>query len=204
MNKTRKIVSLIVASLCISIASASIVGAEEVLNGNIDVEINELIGIVYPKMDLDDNQSVNFSVDVVGEGDNVTYIVNDSLRINLNITDNANRSNFILPRSIFYSIVVYRKISDIKLLPFFGLLNRLMPVRVLFKPVNVVDSLLGENKSDNITIDMNYSISNTTFENGENLTMHIWVMGFLPGNVNNVKSLPIIDHQIVNLNVKYH
>ncbi|RLF50268.1 MAG: hypothetical protein DRN24_06825, partial [Thermoplasmata archaeon] len=65
-------------------------------------------------------------------------------------------------------------------------------------------SVLGGEKSDNITVNLSYSISNMTFENGENLTMHIWVMGFLPGNVNGViKGLPIIGHKVVNLNVEY-
>ena len=203
MNKIKKIVSFMIVSLFISMSAASIVGAEETLNGHIKIDVCEWMGVVYPEVSLKENQSVNFSVDVVGEGDNVTYTVNDSLRINLNITDTSNRSNFILPRSMFYSIVVCRKLSDIKF-SLFGLLDRLFPVRVLFKSVNVVDSLLGGDKSDNITVDLSYSISNATFENGENLTMHIWVMGFLPGNVNGViKGLPIIDHKVVSLSVEY-
>ena len=204
MNKIERITSIMVVSLFVSMSIASVVGAEETLTGDISVEINGWIGVVSPRVNIEENQSVNFSVDVVGEGDNTTYTVNDSLRINLNITDGTNRTNFILPRSMSYSIIVCRKPSDIKLLPIFGLLDRLLPVRVLFKSVNVVSSVLGGEKSDNITVNLSYSISNMTFENGENLTMHIWVMGFLPGNVNGViKGLPIIDHEVVNLNVEY-
>ena len=204
MNKIERITSIMVVSLFVSMSIASVVGAEETLTGDISVEINGWIGVVSPRVNIEENQSVNFSVDVVGEGDNTTYTVNDSLRINLNITDGTNRTNFILPRSMSYSIIVCRKPLDIKLLPVFGLLDRLFPVRVLFKSVSVASSVLGGEKSDNITVNLSYSISNMTFENGENLTMHIWVMGFLPGNVNGViKGLPIIGHKVVNLNVEY-
>ena len=54
---------------------------------------------------------------------------------------------------------------------------------------------------------LDYKITNETFLNGENLTIYLTVLGFLPGNVNSVivddESIPIIGRQEINLIVSY-
>jgi len=63
----------------------------------------------------------------------------------------------------------------------------------------------GSQKATNFSINLKYRITNETFHNGENLTMYITVMGFLPGNINGIHNgeIPIIDRGIVNLKVTY-
>ena len=201
MNKI-KLTTLTIAALFLSIPVLSTAEADETLTGTINVEIKEWIGIVYPEINID-NQSVTFEVNISTDGSETTYQVEDTLTIELNITKNTDRENYIFPRSVFYSIIMTRKILDAKLLPIIGFFKRIFPVREIFKSVNVIKGMLGKEESS-INITLNYPISNETFHNGENLTMYIYVMGFLPGDVNGLlKGIPIIDHAKVALNVSY-
>jgi len=197
MKKT----AITITVLTISLIAASTVEADAVLTGEIDAEVKEWLGIVYPEISLE-NQSVTFGVDVLTDGDKTTYRVNDTLIINLDVTKENNRT-YIFPRSIFYSAFMTRKITDIKLLPIRGILSRIFPMLVLFKSVNIVKGMLGK-ADQSINISLNYEISNTTFENGEKLTMTLCIMGFMPGDLNGLsEKIPIITKKQITLEVSY-
>ena len=199
MNKI-KIMSIMIVAMFIGMGATSICGAET-LNGEMKVKVTDWIGIVSPKMEFG-NQSVTFDVEKVKN--ETFYKVNDTLKINLNITDSSGRELYIMPRSMFYGVIMYRKISEAKISPLTGLLNRLFPVRRLLKSVNVVNSTLGGKKDNNITIPLKYTITNETFNNkGENLSMMVYVMGFLPGNLDGMEGVPIIAHKTITLNISY-
>jgi len=204
-----KTISVMIAVMFVCVAFASLSGAEYTLEGKIEGKVSGFAGVVSPDVNLTENQSVTLSVDITTE-DNVTmYFVNDSLRIDVNITDESGRAMFFLPRSVYYGVIITRSFSDAGLLKEEtwedGFIKRLFPAKA-FGALNAVDSLLGE-KDTNITIELDYSVSNSTYQSGgENLTMHIIVMGFLPGDVNGVDDEGVgrvVEHKKVNLEVKY-
>jgi hypothetical protein len=85
-----------------------------------------------------------------------------------------------------------------------NIFNRLFPIREFIKSKNVVDSMLGGEKDTNLTIPVNYEISQDTFNTSENLTMHIYLMGFMPGEANGLSdNIPIIAHKAITLEVTY-
>lgn len=149
----------------------------------------------------------------VGDPDNNLYIVEDELIINLSLIDESNRAAFVLPRFMFYRVVLVRDIGNAIALPkkFGGLFSRLMPVKVAFGSVGVANTLTGGSGATNITIKVNYQITNETYNQGkgfENLTLRIFTMGFLPGNINGIGGLfegklPIIDFKAVSLDIDY-
>jgi len=197
----KKVTIMITTTILVILLAASSVEADVVLTGGIDAEVKEWLGIVHPKINLE-NQSVTFGVDVTTEGDKTIYKVNDTLIINLNITKEVNRT-YIIPRSIFYSAFMKRKIGFRDIFPLRGILSRIFPMKALFKSVNVVKGMLGK-ADQSINISLNYEISNTTFENGENLTMTIYVMGFLPGDLDGLSAkIPIITKKQITLEVSY-
>ncbi len=194
--------AIMITVLTISLIAASAVEADAVLTGEINAEVKEWLGIVYPEINLE-NQSVTFGVDVVTDGNETTYQVNDTLIINLDVTKETNRT-YVFPRSIFYTAYMKRKIGLMDIFPLRGLIGRIFPMLALFKSVNVVKGMLGK-ADQSINISLNYEISNTTFENGENLTMTIYVMGFLPGNLEDGLSakIPIITKKQITLEANY-
>ena len=212
-----KIVAMLIATMFVGLTATSISGAVD-LNADINVTIDGFLGVVSPiinqAIESQINQTVTFEVDVNeadAEPENHTYIVNDSLVINLNINDQSERSlpllPFLSPRLVFYRVIIARGILDVLELPRkFGLLDRFFPVRVPLSSVGVVDTLRAV-KDTNITIPIKYNIVNETFHGFENLTMHISVMGFLPGDVNGFSlqdaQIPIINKKEVNLEVFY-
>lgn len=208
MNKI-KIISMLVIAMFLSLAFST-TGTAVDLQGGIDVSVTGFVGLVTPRINLTEeqlNQSVTFMVNITLDPENPannTYLVEDVLKINLNINDETNRTSFILPRSVVYGILLIRDKSKIALRPIFGFLRRLIPVRELFQRVKVVDSLLGK-KVDNMTIPIEYNIDSATYENvTENTTLHIFTMGFLPGDADGISGkLPIIDHKKINLQVTY-
>jgi len=207
--KKIKIVAMLIATMFVSIAATSISGAEE-LNANIKVDVDQFVGIVFPVVnattDEQKNQTLEFLVNVtepVGEPENYTYVVEDELKVNLDILDNTGRNMFLLPRLVFYRIVVYRDYKEAFDQPG-RLLKKLFPIKVPLSSASVVNTLSGP-AADNITIGVSYPISNETYHSGENLTMCISVMGFIPGNVNGLieGQIPIIDRKTINLEVLY-
>ncbi len=201
MNKG-KIISIIVVSLLIGVVSVNFAGAA-ILTDRVEADVNGWVGIVTPDITLG-NQSITLLVNVTEDGDNATYTVEDELFIELNSTDNSGRSQFIMPRSIFYSAIVIRNPLDVNILPIKGYFGRILPIVEFAKSKNIVDSMLGGKKDNNITIPAKYEISEETFNNGENLTMHFYVMGLMPGETNGLSdSLPIIAHKTITLDITY-
>jgi len=186
-----KILSILVATLFVCSAVASISGAEE-LEGRIEVEITQWIGLVSPVINVTENQTgLSLKVDV---DENGSATVNDNLTIKINVTDNSNRGElpFFLPRLMFASVFVIN--NDAKIMPeLLGYFGRLIRARV--------SPLKGRVRVDDgdtlLNVSMNYRIDNTTLM--ENMTMHIIVMGFIPGNINGLDGIPIISHMKVNL-----
>jgi len=211
--KKIKIVAMLTATMFVCLAATSISGAVD-LNADVNVTINGFIGIISPVVDISTeeqkNQTIGFLVNVTeppGDEKNNSYKVDDKLVINLDITDETEREVFILPRFVFYRVIVARDLSDAIALPkrFGSLFTRLLPIKAPFGQVGVVSTLGGSQKATNFSINLKYRITNETFHNGENLTMYITVMGFLPGNINGIHNgeIPIIDRGIVNLKVTY-
>ena len=201
MNKI-KIASIVVVGLLIGIGSFNFAGAVA-LTGRVEAEVNSWVGVVTPDITLD-NQSITFQVNVTDDEGNITYIVEDELYIELNSTDNSGREQFIMPRSVFYSVIATRNMFDVGLLPIMSIFNRMFPIRELIKSKNVVDSMLGGEKDTNITIPVNYEISEETFNAGENLTVHICAMGLMPGETNGLSSsIPVIVHKVITLEISY-
>lgn len=206
MNKL-KIISILITLMLVSVTIASIGGAEQ-LDGNIEVEIARASGVVNTNLNITNNQSTTIKVTVKGDGENTTYHVNDTLVIDLNITSNTGRQMpFTFPRSIIYGYIVSRSIYDFSLL---GQKVKLFPSLKLFGSVNVADSLLGGEQENKIIINLNYTISNTTFEDGENLTINLFVMGIFPGEVTGsshgafpIPLLVFIGREVINLEVSY-
>ena len=201
-----KLMSAFTAALLLLIIGASVGGAEVELEGNIAVEIDGFSGIVVPKLNMT-NQSPTFNVEVEKYEDEDSYFVNDTLIINLDIDDNTGRDIiYLLPRSVYYGVIFNRPFSEAKLLKTHpwedGIIGRLLPVRA-FGGVPVVDSILGE-KNTSIKIDMKYSIRNETYNaGGETLTMYVFYMGFIPGDINGIEGLPIIGHDKITLDICY-
>jgi hypothetical protein len=183
MNKI-KITSIMIVTMFIGMGAASMCRAGETLNGEIKVEVKELIGLVYPTINLVNQTNMPILVTRTLNDTTHTYtnVVNDSLVIKLNITDNSGREIFLLPRTMFYMVFLVRKGEPLS--PIGSYFRRLMPIRT-FGSVNVVNSTLGL-RATNITIPLNYRISNDTFNAGENLTVKVLAMGFLPGTVDGV------------------
>ena len=208
--KKMKIISLTIAVMLVSIVVASIAGAERTLEGNVEVEVEGPSGIVNADLNITNNQSVTIGVDIETDGENITYSVNDTLIINLDAIDTSGRATFVLPRSLLYSSVISRGIFDVKMMPILSLFGRLFPMLKLYSAVNVVDSLLGGKEGNNITINLDYKISNTTYLDGENLTLNLFVMGFIPGEITGSSdgAIPIplpgyMGREVINLEVTY-
>jgi len=197
MDKT-KLFLIISAVLLITTSFYPLIGAEE-LEGSIDVDVKDYIGLVCPKINIG-NQNVTFAVETVSNG-KTTYMVNDTLEITLVINDTSGRKSFVLPRSMFYSVFITRGVSDAGIFPIFGIFGRLVPVKYLLRSINVANSTLGGKKNDTIVIPIHYAISEGT--SNEHLMLHLFVMGFLPGDVDGYHGFPIVAHKKIKLNVSY-
>jgi hypothetical protein len=210
MNKM-KLIPMLVIAMFLSLAFSN-TGSAAVLDGNIAVSVTGTIGLVTPRINLTEvqmNQSVNFMVNVTenpSDPTNDSYIVEDNLTINLDINDTTGRSSFILSRSVGYSILLIRDKSKIETKPIFGYLRRLIPVHELLKSVKVVDSLLGK-KVNSFNVTIKYAITKSSWENRttetENVTLYINTMGLLPGDVDGVSGVRILDLKKINLEVTY-
>ena len=203
-----KTISIMVAALFVCLGVASIGGAEYIMEGKIEGKVTGISGIVSPHVNLT-NQTVSVKVDVTTNENTTTYFVNDTLKIDVNFTDETGREIFLFPRTVYYSVLITRSFTDAKLKkdePWEdGFIKRLFPAKE-FGAIKVVDSLL-DNKDTNLTIDLDYSVSNATYHVGhENLTMHVFAMGFLPGEVNGLGDEGVVrgvEHKIVELNVEF-
>ena len=193
-----KVISIMVVSILIGVGAFS--ASAEFLQGDIDVEITDTLGLVCPRRDLDNTSMVEFIPTYVDDGNDSYWEINSSIDISLNITDNSGRENFWLPRSVMYTAILVRK--DIKILPLIGLFKRMVPVRELFKTVNVVESQLGENMTDTISIPVQYNVYNDTL-GPETMTLHLFVMGILPGDVNGIDGIKVVEYKAIELQVDY-
>lgn len=213
-----KIAAILIGALFIGLASSPIIGAEEqVLEADITVTVNSFIGLVSPvinvETDAQKNDTVEFKVDINetdANPDNHTYYVNDTLIINLDIVDNSGREAFLLPRLMFYRVVALRDF-DTRTNGVGGFLAQLMPFKAPFGQATVVNTVGGSTAANNITIDVNYEITKETYnesEGYESMELRVFVMGFLPGNVNGLGFLdgqiPIVDFKTINLEVQYN
>jgi len=205
--KKIKIISITITTMLISLVGATLTSACQLEEG-ITVVINEWSGFVYPEIDIE-NQNITFLVNVTTNNNKTIYHVQDKLMIPLNITDNSGREFFIFPRGLAYKITMSRKIMDVLsegLLKKYpgadSFLKRWIPVDDTWG-VSVVKSLFGERK-ENISIGVDYHISNNTFTNGEQMTLNIYSMGFIAGQINGIhEDFPILGHKQVTLKIEY-
>lgn len=175
-----------------------------ILDGEITVNVSKTLGLVSPEINID-SQSVIFKVNSTKNGlFNKRYRVENELVINLSINDESEKNDYILPRSMFYAFMGSRGIGlafkPIK--P--GLINRLFPIRG-FGSVKVVKSKYHKNLSEEIRIRIKcYEITKELLERGENIILNIYVMGFLPDDVNGkLEGTRVVSHKVINLEVTY-
>jgi hypothetical protein len=197
-----KLISITIVSLLITIGAFSASG--DFLDGDIDVEIREsLLGVVYPHITLANESEITFVAEFVDDGNESYWEVNETISINLDINDDTGRETFFFPRSMVYSAILIRK--EAKIMPIFpigNLFRRFFPVIQLGKSVNVVESQIGENKSDIIEIPVQYTIQNDSIAT-ENMVLHLLVMGILPGDLNGINMTKVIEHKAIDLTVNY-
>lgn len=210
--KKIKIVVILIATMLLGLSAISISRAVD-LEASIDVTLKDWGGYVSPSVNVSTdekkNQTIELKVKVneTGNPENYKYIVNDTLVINLNIDDQTGRKLgfFFIPRFVVYRIVLKKDPEDL-FEP-----SIIKPASGAKNVVENVFSLLGIWPiADKIEVAMSYNINNETFDqdNGiENLSLVISTMGFPPANVNGHGLLdgenPIIDRQIVNLEIHY-
>ena len=211
-----KILSIMIATLFICLAVVSIVGATSegpfknkelnkvYLEGEFNVKVSKSLGLVLPAININ-NQSVIFKVNSTSNSlFNKKYRVENELVIKLNISDESERDDYIIPRSMFYGVLGIRGIGlafkPIKL----GLFNRVFPIRG-FGSVKVVKSKYNKNLSEEIRIRIKYyEITKELLGRGENIILNIYVMGFLPDDVNGVlEGTKVVAHKVINLEVTY-
>jgi len=185
----KKAISVLITIMLVSITIASISGAEE-LEGEINVEIRQTIGLVTTKIALEENQT--FGPLHVEEDNGILY-VNDTLSIKLNVTDDGETRMF--PRFMFASVFIIRDPTTVKISPIFTYLKRLIPVIIIPNPLTK-QGLIDVSNERYLNISMNYEINNTV---SENMTMYICTMGFLPGGADGIQGIKIVDHMKVNL-----
>ena len=110
MNKI-KIVTVMIATLFVSTAVASVAGAVE-LEGEISVEMIQFIGLVCPTIDIGNQTGLAFNVEKfegnASANETDTYRVVDTLKIKVNVTDNTGRDIFFFPRSLVTSVWIVR------------------------------------------------------------------------------------------------
>lgn len=191
--------SILIACITILSQVAPMVAAEK-LEGKIKAEVSDFIGIVHPEISLE-NQNISLRVEKVMDDNDTKYLVNDTLEIKINITDKSGRKLFILPRSILYSVIVTRDLSNVDFLPLRGVLKRIVLAVDVLGSVRVVDSIFGK-KNDSIVIPLKYYIDENTTK--EKINLHITVIGWLPGAAGGTKFLPIVAHKKVELTVTYN
>jgi len=210
-----KICSLLTVALLLGMSASMICGAEEpdnILAAEVNVTVEDWIGQVKPDFNVttaNENDSVELKC-IVNVTDpnpaNHTYDVNDTLIINMNIDDQSSRvlGFFIMPRCVRWK-AYFSEDSN--------------PYKALFKNTYkangralVADSLLnflvppGE-VDDKIVIDMSgYDIDKDTFENGEEIYLHVYMKGFIPGHVNGGLLdglIPILDQETIKLTLSF-
>ena len=186
----KKAITILITMMLVSITIASISGAEE-LEGEINIQITDTFGLVSPRIQLEENQTFG-PLNV--EDDNGTLYVNDTLSIHLNITDVV--ENRYLPRFMLTSVVIIRDPTTVKLVPILTYLKRLIPVRMIPNPLTK-QGLIDVSAENYLNISMNYIVNETVAS--ENMTMHIFVMGFPMGDVNGFYGIKFVDHMKVNL-----
>jgi len=200
-----KITPIIVATLFITSAFAILSAAAE-LEGNIEVEIKELVGLVVPKINLSVNQTdlspLKVDVEEGNESNNEPdrYYLNDTLSIKINVTDNSYRDGFILPRYLFATVFIMRDKDSVPLSPLKTFFKRLIPVKMfpLGKSKNKMRVDVTSKGDKYLNITMGYEVKNDTKQ--ENLTMHIIVMGMFPGWITGSgEKQPIVIYKKVNL-----
>ena len=125
----KKAISILITMMLVSITIAFISGAEE-LEGEINVEIKQTIGLVSTKIALEENQTFG---PLHVEDDNGTLYVNDTLSIKLNVTDD--KENRMFPRFMFALVFIIRDPETVKISPIFTYLKRLIPVISSFSHV---------------------------------------------------------------------
>ncbi len=208
-----KLVSILIVTVLIGAGVASVSVAEK-LQDNITLDLEQFITNVHPHINIAD-QNITIKVNVSESGNNTFYRVDDELKIDLLVNDNTTREMlYLYPRGVFYGAFAYRSITDVvkegilqnRAYPGADkFLKRLIPIKD-FGFTSVKEAIISRGVSDNITIDLDYSLSEDSYLNGETLTFTLAVMGLNPGNANGVSEDgigQIIEHQKVELTVSY-
>jgi uncharacterized repeat protein (TIGR02543 family) len=170
MNKSKIFCILAVSIL---FAASITVSASEIDCAIIEVTIDDdFYGKVTPKIIADNESSITLKAVHVEDGEDSYYKVNDSISIPLDII--CNKAKVYHRKMIRGAIIGYRSILDV-------------PIRETFHAYVHEGELIGRtvDVADNISVNVNYQISEETFTQGENMTMCIAVFGTpFPGETN--------------------
>ena len=107
--RKNKIIPIIVTITLLTVFTSSLSGAEQ-LEGDIQAEISEYVGLVKPELNLTENQTINLKVD----GDPGNYTVNDT--ISIKVTKEGEMDRLLpplVPRSVLVSILGTRSLKDV-------------------------------------------------------------------------------------------
>jgi hypothetical protein len=200
--KKIKILSIMIISALIGTGIVSTSTAVQ-LDGQIDVEIRELFGLVAPIINIE-NTTVVFPAEPYDYKGTTQYYVNSTLEIELVVSDNSGRNDTFLPylfgRPLFYSAFMWR-MPKITLKG--GFLQRFIPTFVPLRTVNVVNSTFGKDETTTIQLPVNYTIADAAVTETEEMTLHLLCMGMPPGDVNGIAGIKIISHKKIALDVSY-
>lgn len=171
--KRKQIKSMLVISFLIGILLTTVVSvnAGEIEEGIIHVTINDNVyGSTSPEFDIPDETNVTFETIQVAGSTGDYYKVNDSLIIPLDVT--CLKEKVYVRKMLRGGIVIaYRDIRDI-------------PIVGTFSATVHKGELIGEdvNLSNNVSIKVDYELTEEQFNNGENMTLYLIACGTpIPG-----------------------
>jgi hypothetical protein len=166
--KKIKITSMFVISILvgISITAGISVSAGEIQSGRIHVTINnDVYGSTSPDFDLPDETNVTFSTTQVAGSSGDYYKVDDNLTIPLDVT--CLKDKVYVRKMLRGGIVIaYRNLRDI-------------PIVGTFSAVVQKGELIGNNLnvSENVSIKVDYELTEEQFNSGESMTMYLIACG---------------------------
>jgi len=171
--KNKQFISMLIISILIGIClTAGVsVSAGEIENGRIHVTINDdVYGTTSPVIDIPEVTNVTFSTtQVAGSGEDY-YVVNDNLTIPLDVT--CEKEKVYVRKMLRGGVVIaYRDLKDV-------------PIVGTFSAVVHKGELIGDdlNVSENISVKVDYELTEEQFISGESMTMYLIACGTpIPG-----------------------
>lgn len=201
--KKIKIICMLIISIMIGASAVGSVSASEIDEGNINVTINDNVyGTVSPEIDINDGSSVTLKADKL-EGENeTTYLVNDTLSIPINIIEEKEKiysSKFLFGRISLTRKPYPKTFKDsAAIICKEGSLFNLNILSEIMKQYLGMESDF--EARDNISVKVQYEISEEQFLNGENMSLGLRLMGGVaPGQTEDFEMTLVLDSMLEKL-----